>query len=152
VRNAKAGENLVLRADTNGHHLPTGSDDKIVCMPHGSEVHIAALHFTPSVPARMQFDLRHLIGQPVSGTFSSYAADRINIANYHEVHFLYLAAGTRFYIGPKKPSLIERLGLDALPPEPKPEGEDTPAAPAQEPAPEPVQEPAPAPTPETVTA
>jgi hypothetical protein len=150
-RDVREGEDLVLRDDNHGHHYPTGSDGKIVCMVPGSEVHIAELHLDREAPYRLRTDLRHLIGQPVSARFleryrGGFAADRIVIEG-HGVHLIYFALGTKFYTGPKRLDVAEKLGvndrsitLDHMPPEPKPEGEETPAEPE---APvEPVQEPA----------
>lgn len=165
VRSAKEGEDLTLTGDIHGHHYPMGSDGKIVCMKHGTEVHIASLQLSGTAPRRMLQEFNHLIGQPVSGRFSyrhasSYAADRIMLNDVEvELHFLYLAEGTKFYTGPKRSDVAEKLGvndrsiaLDHMPPEPKPEGEGTPTEPAA-PADEPVQEPAPeAPARESVTA
>jgi hypothetical protein len=160
VRDAKPGEDLTLRADGHGHQYPVASDGKIVCMTQGREVHIASLQLSGMVPRGLRLDLNHLIGKPVSGYFSErvnsgYAADRIMIDDdevhcYHEVHLLYLAPGTTFYVGPKRVDVAEKLGvndpsitLDHMS-DPK-EGEETPAAPTTpaEPAQgEPVKEPA----------
>lgn len=163
IRDAKEGEDLTLRADGQGHHYPTGSDGKVVCMKHGSEVHIANLQLSGIAPKGLRWDLADHIGQPVSARFSErhnsgYAADRLMINGFYEVHFLFLAAGTTFYTGPKRSDVADKLGindrsiaLDHMPPEPKPEGEAD--APSSEPPAEPVQEPAPeAPARESVTA
>lgn len=155
VRDAKEGEDLKLVSDHHGHHLPTASDGKVVCMKPGSEVHIASLQLSAMAPRGWRLDFKDLIGKPVSARFiarynNGYAADRIVVDGcaYHEVHFIYLAAGTTFYIGPKRVDVADKLGvndpsitLDHMP-DPKEGEEQAPAAPA-EPAPEPVKEPAP---------
>ena len=155
VRDAKEGEDLTLREDGYGHHYPTASDGKVVCMAHGSEVHIASLQLSGRAPHSVLQTFRHLIGQPVSGRFSyrnrgHYAADRITFNDVEaELHFFYLAPGVTFYTGPKRSDVADKLGvndrsiaLDHMPPEPKPEGAAD--APSSEPPAEPVQEPAPA--------
>ena len=169
VRDAKEGEDLTLREDNYGHHLPTASDGKVVCMAHGNEVHIASFQLSGSAPRGLRFNLAHLIGQPVSARFiehghsHGYAADCIVLDGYHEVHLLYLAPGVTFYTGPKRSDVADKLGvndrsitLDHMP-DPK-EGEadapssEPPAEPATEPQVNPVkEEPATAPR-EAVTA
>lgn len=150
VRAAREGEDLVMTSDGAGHHLPVASDGKVVCMLHGSEMHIEKLMHADHVPNGVRYALCSLIGKPVSARLTtrvhgSYAVDRIRIEDkgqVHEVHFLYLAAGTKFYIGPKRPDMAEKLGVNDRSimldhdPNPKPEDEEKEEAPVQEPAPE----------------
>lgn len=119
-RAAKESEDLTLHADGFGHHCPVGSDGKIVCMLPGTEMHIENfqlnMEFFQNLPHPLRQRLQLYVGKPVSAQFweyhsgHGYAADCIKLCG-ERVHMLYLKAGTKFYIGAKRPSLETKLGV-----------------------------------------
>jgi len=119
-RAAKEGEDLTLHADGRGHHYPVGGDGKIVCMLPGTEIHIENFQLNPefvgSLPHMLRYRLEMYVGKPLSAQFWEYhtghghAADCIKLGG-ERVHMLYLKAGTKFYIGAKRPSLETKLGV-----------------------------------------
>ena len=119
-RDAKAGEDLIVGSDEQGHHYAVGkSDGKIVCLLPGTEVHVARFEYNkamlPSVGVEMRKILRNLQGKEVHARFvelnRGYSADGMMVDGAR-VHFIYMAVGTEFYIGAERVPMETRLGVD----------------------------------------
>ena len=120
-RAAKEGEDLTLTADGVGHHFATSeADGKIVCILPGTQLHIENFQLNQqwkrNLPHSTWRLLQELEGKPVSARFfedtrGGYSADSVTLCG-ERIHLLYLAAGTKFYIGAKRVPMSERMGVD----------------------------------------
>lgn len=165
---AQIGQTLT-RGEYRAHDAFMTDEGKLACIKHGSELMIDDMQFGHGT-ARWVIDTyagKSMTVTFVDGTRSGgyrrrrgYAADCIQLPNLTDMEgefvrlpFHLLAWGTtcvrkrkvRKDAGITRPRNLNKvLGLDQiradLPPDPKPEGAETPAP--AEPAPEPVQEPA----------
>lgn len=123
-RDAQEGEDLTL-SHFDAHAVARGdSDNKIVCIKPGSEVHIAEFRLHPSVERDIMRhfpQLKKYLGQPVSAQFRErgghgQSADVLMI-NGNAVPLVYFAVGVKFYLGEKRPvpvpvKLETKLGMD----------------------------------------
>jgi hypothetical protein len=117
-RSAKEGEDVVV-SHLDGHGIVRGaSDGMAVCVRSGTEMHMAAFKLT----SRAEYGyltshpwLREFIGKPISGRFAegngAEASDSIRIEGVH-IPLLYFVQGTTLYLGPKRPTLETKLGVD----------------------------------------
>jgi len=118
-REATPEDNIVMGSDINGHHFAVSADDhKVLCIRTATDVHIARLNIRTE--HRRSFErqypiLSDLIDQPVMARFIEMAGSYSNdflVIDGMRVPFAYFEDGMEFYIGPKRPSLEQKLGTD----------------------------------------
>jgi hypothetical protein len=149
-RLATGKEHLVVRKipglRMKGYYpVPTTADDRLVCIRSTTKAIIKQVRFEPGVPPMLikawegkrnvEVTLRH-----------HHYSDTVWFSDGLSVHLMTLKDGVRIDVGypavARKPAgmkVVEGAMREALalPPDPKPEGEDAPSAPADKPEKEP---------------
>lgn len=122
-RAAKQGDDLVVSSH-DGHGIARSQrDGMVVCIPGGTELHMA--RFDMTLQARQAYLPVHpwlnaMIGKPLTAQFREGGREASDVVVVCEpnrpgvsvlLHLSYLKHATTFYIGPKRPTLEDKLGV-----------------------------------------